>query len=94
MGSVDMIISDIAEKVLEQDDENDELSFVIKALVQNESEDTDIYIQMQGLDSEGFELYDLPLAGTIPIAGKKILTTREYHVKQETYDQIVEWGEK
>ena len=55
---------DIATRVVSKDE--DDISFAIKALVQNGSDDPEVFITLQGLDSDGFEIYDLILEGIIP----------------------------
>ena len=86
-------VHDIATRRVVSEDE-DYTSFAIKALVHNESDDTEVYITLQGLDSDGFEIYDVMLTGTIPIGASKMLTTRENYVDKELFEQIKSWQQK
>ena len=85
-------VSDIATKVLEEDDEG-YISFTIKALVENDS-DEDIYFSLQGIDSDGFEILNVDLEGEIPRGKNKILTTRADYIKNNLFAQIVKWQTK
>lgn len=85
-------VSDIATRVVSEDE--DDLSFAIKALVQNGSDDPELYVELQGLDSDGFEIYDVMLEGTIPIGTSKVLTTKENYVDKEIFEQIRSWQQK
>ena len=84
--------SDIATRVVSEDE--DGISFAIKTLVQNGSDDPELYVILQGLDSDGFEIYDVMLEGTIPIGTSKVLTTRKDYVDKELFEQITVWQQK
>ena len=84
--------SDIATRVVSEDENY--MSFAIKALVQNGSDGTQLYVELQGLDSDGFEIYDVLLQGIIPIGASKVLTTREDYVDKELFEQITVWQQK
>ena len=84
-------VSDIATKVVSEDE--DEISFAIKALVQNGYDDPDVLVKVQGLDSDGFEIFDLWLEGTIPSGASKVLTTRE-DIDKELFEQIKGWQQR
>ena len=51
--------NDIATRVVSEDE--DDFSFAIKALVHNGSDDSELYVTLQGLDSDGFEIYEVIL---------------------------------
>lgn len=85
-------VGDIATRVVSEDE--DDFSFAIKALVQNGSDDPKVFVRLQGLDSDGFEIYDVILKSTIPIGASKVLTTREDYVDKELFEQIVVWQQK
>ena len=84
-------VHDIATRVVSEDE--DDISLAIKALVHNESDDTEVYVDLQGLDTDGFEIHDTTLAGTIPIGASKVLSERTY-VDKALFKQIVVWREK
>ena len=50
-----MKVSDIATKVINKDDDG-YVSFAIKALVENDSDEEEVYVCLQGLDNEDFEV--------------------------------------
>ena len=85
-------VHDIATRVVSEDE--DDFSFAIKALVQNESDDSELYVTLQGLDSDGFEIYEVILEAIIPIGASKVITTRERYVDKELFGQIVGWQHK
>lgn len=84
-------VHDIATKVISESESS--IWFAIKALVHNESDDTEVYVELQGIDSDGFEIDDITLTGTIPIGASKVLTNKTY-VEKELFGQIVVWQEK
>lgn len=84
-------VHDIGTRVVSEDE--DDISLAIKASVHNESDDTDVYVDLQGLDTDGFEIHDTTLNGTIPIGASKVLTKRTY-VDKELFKQIVVWRQK
>ena len=83
-------VSDIATRVIEEDDDG-YISIAIKAQVQNGSDETECFITLQGLDRDGFAIYDIHLEGTIPIGSSKVLTKREDYVDKKIFEQIVDW---
>lgn len=70
------------------------MSFSIKASVENNSDKTEISLCLQGLDSEGFEIYRVYLEGRIPIGENRMLTTKEDDVDKKLFEQIVKWEGK
>jgi hypothetical protein len=84
-----MTIEDIATKILKEED--GEFSYAIKALVENDSDDEEVSIEIQGLDEDGFEIYSLYLSGIIPIGESKYLTTREDYAEPDLFHKIVKW---
>ena len=86
-------VNDIATRRVVSEDE-DYTSFAIKALVQNGSDDPDVLVKVQGLDSDGFEIFHVWLEGTIPIGASKVLTTREDDVDKEIFEQIKSWQQQ
>ena len=85
-------VNDIATRVVSEDE--DDFSFAIKALVQNGSDDPEVFITLQGLDSDSFEIYEVILEAIIPIGASKVITTRESYVDKELFGQIVGWQQK
>ena len=70
------------------------MSFSIKASVENNSDKTEISLCLQGLDSEGFEIYRVYLEGRIPIGENRMLTSKEDDVNKKLFEQIVKWEGK
>ena len=89
-----MKVSDIVTKVIKKEDEDGDISFAIKALIENDSDDEDIYVNLQGLDSDGFEIYDVTLTGKISIGKSNTLTTKVTYINKELFEQIVTWQDK
>ena len=84
-------VRDIAVKVLSVEDGY--TSFSIKAVVENQSEDEDVTVGLQGIDADGFEIESTYLSGHIPVGMTKTLTTRT-SVETSLYEQITHWQEK
>lgn len=90
---MDYQVSEISTKVLGID-EDEYVSFAIKASVENLSDDEDVDIELQGIDADGFEILTVFLSGHIPVGKKKILTTKEDMVDNSLYEQITLWQAK
>ncbi len=86
---MDINISDIAMKVLTEDEET--LTFSIKVTVENNSPDSDVDVTLKGLDEEGFELYNFTLFGTIEPKSSRILTSLEEYVDKNLFNAITKW---
>lgn len=84
---------DIGTRVVEEDDDGD-ISVAIKAQVQNGSDETECFIELQGLDRDGFAIYETHLTGTIPIGSSKVLTARKGYVNKKIFEQIKSWQQK
>ncbi|MCD4769883.1 MAG: hypothetical protein K8R35_06935 [Bacteroidales bacterium] len=84
-----MNVTEVKTKVISE--ENEYVSFAIKALVENNSKDTEVMVELQGLDNEGFEIFSIFLKGSIEVGESKILTLKEDYVKKDIFDQIVQW---
>ncbi|WP_330927143.1 hypothetical protein [Candidatus Sororendozoicomonas aggregata] len=87
-----MNVCDIATKILIDDEE--EFSFAIKARVENPEDDEEVCLALQGLDTDGFEVYELVLEGTVPPGESKILTTKEEDADRTLYEKIAKWQVK
>ena len=85
-----MKVYDIATKVIATDDEDDEIEFAIKASVENQSDDKDVFIELQGVDADGFEVETVFLEGRIAPGEQKTLTTKET-IDKALFEQIVNW---
>lgn len=83
---------DIDTRVISEDES--EISFAIKAVVQNRSDDPKVVVELQGLDRDGFAIYDAILEGTIPIGTSRVLTDRKDSVDKKLFEQIVGWYQK
>ena len=79
-------VHDIATRVVSEDE--DYISFAIKALVQNESDDSELYVTLQGLDSDGFEIYEVILEAVIPIGASKVITTEKVMSIKSCLDKL------
>ena len=88
-----MKVTDIQTKILEVEEEYDEIMFSIKATVENDSNDTEVMVVIQGLDSDGFEIHSEMLDGNIPIGKTRVLTSRS-DMSKKLYGQIVKWQVK
>ena len=93
---MDCEVSDIATKVISapEDGEDSYVRLAIKATVKNKKErGGDVYIELQGVDMEGFEIETATLHGNVPLGRTRTLTTREL-IEVGLYKQIARWQEK
>ncbi len=86
-----VIVSNVSSRYIGEDD--DDVSVAIKADVENNSDGEQVYVDLQGVDSDGFELDSTILSSKIPIGSKKTVSTKLY-VAKDTYKEIVKWQEK
>ena len=70
------VVTDIAYKVIKED-EDGWVDVAIKATVENQSDDEDVTVELQGVDGEGFEVCSVFLDGHVP--ARKI---QGYHYKR------------
>ena len=85
-----MQISDIQAKILEVN-EDGELTITIKAMVMNDSDNSDVFFTLQGIDDEDFEIFAEILVGNIPINDTEIMTKMIEDVDADTFNNIVKW---
>ncbi len=88
-----MRLSDIATKIVATDDDG-HITLAIKVTVENDTDDEEIYVTMQGLDRDGFVVHEITVGGEIPTGESKVLTEKDDYVKRVIYDQIGEWRAK
>lgn len=81
-------VSNIAVKVLKVDDEDNVVSYAIKADITNMKDDEyseeDVSVEIQGVDEEGFEIISVYLSGNVQFNTTKTLTDREDYFKIKT----------
>lgn len=82
-------VSDIATKVIEKDNYGD-VSFAIKAKVTNNTKDSEVFVFLQAIDSEGFEIYEIALEGKIAPGTSRVLTESSY-MSLNKFNQIDKW---
>ena len=85
-----MQVSDIRAKVLSVDEEG-ELTITVKATVLNDSDQSNVFVKLQGLDDEDFEIFSTILDGIIPINDTKIMTEMIDEVDADTFNSIAKW---
>lgn len=86
-----LTISNICTKHITEDD--DDVKIAIKLDVENNSEDEQIYVDLQGIDADGFELDSTILSAKVPVGSKKTITTQLY-INKSQYKDIVSWQVK
>ena len=88
-------VSNIAVKVLKVDDEDNEVSYAVKADITNIKDDEyseeDISVEIQGVDEDGFEIISVYLSGKVQFNTTKTLTDREDYQDKDEFDQVVKW---
>ena len=86
---MDYLVTDIAYKVIKED-EDGLVDVAIKATIENQSDDEDVMVELQGVDREGFEVYSVYLDGHVPLGKSKVLTTKEL-IEKSIYQMIAHW---
>ena len=86
---MDYVVTNIAYKVIKED-EDDWVEGAIKATVENQSDDEDVMVELQGVDAEGFEVCSVFLDGRVPPGKSKVLTTKEA-IEKSIYEMITHW---
>ena len=81
-------ISNVTTKVLSEEFEDAILA--LKVTVKNLSRDEDVYITLQGIDEDGFELAEITISAEIPVGEERTLTTKE-DINSDLCHKIVEW---
>ena len=85
-----MRIENITTKVIMRETHRNSMTYSIKCLVENDTFDEDVRIDLQGLDEDGYEIDTVSISGTIPVGESKVMTTRAY-IDEKLYKQIVTW---
>ena len=81
-------VSNIAAKLISTDDKD--VTVAIKATVKNNSDNERVFIDIQGVDADGFEMEYFSLMGDIPIGESRTLTRQRY-IERKLYEQITHW---
>ena len=89
----DAYVTNIETKVFKTDSSGD-VWFGIKATVKNLGhKDDEIYVALQAIDREGFELNDITLHGNIKAGESRDLTVKTY-MPYEEFKNIYKWQVK
>lgn len=88
--AADIEISDIATKLVSSPDSSGDVYYAIKADVTNNGQKQDVRVELQAVDSDGFEVADLTLRGDIPPGTSKVLTDKKY-MQETAYKSIKNW---
>ncbi|CAM4343103.1 hypothetical protein F901_02094 [Acinetobacter dispersus] len=88
-------VDNIAVKILKIHDEENEISYAVKADVTNIRDDEysneEIGVEIQGVDLDGFEIISIYLSGKVQFNTTKTLTDREDYQDKNDFDQVVRW---
>ena len=88
--AADYSVTKIETRLVEKPDRDNDIRFVIKADVTNLSNDSKVFVNLQAIDSRGFEVHDMTLQGTIHPGSTKTLSDQSY-MNVSDYRQIKEW---
>ncbi len=83
-------VSKIETRLVEKPDRDNDIKFVIKADVTNLSNDSKVFVNLQAIDSRGFEVHDMTIQGTIHPGSTKTLSDHGY-MNVSDYRSIKEW---
>lgn len=84
-------VSNVLSKYISEDDDDVSVSF--KVDVENKSKSETVYVELQGLDAEGFEVDSFTFSSTVSVGSKKSVTAKTY-VSKDNYKNIVQWQTK
>lgn len=88
-------VENISTKILKKDNEDNTISFALKADVTNikgdEYSEEEVNIEIQGVDSEGFEIISVYLSGNVKFGTTKTLTSREDYQDHDEFKQVMKW---
>ena len=86
-------VENIAVKLLKAED--DDVSYAIKADVTHQKgeydDDTDVIVEIQGIDRDGFEVLNVYLEGNVPFGQTKTLTKRVDYCDKNDFQSAVRW---
>ena len=85
--------TDIGCRVVTDVDHEGDLKISLKATVTNNSDRDEAYVDIQGVDKDGFELVAVSLTGHIPVGRTRVLTTTAY-ASNSLFEQIVDWQQQ
>jgi flagellar hook assembly protein FlgD len=83
-------LTDVKTKVLSDPDNSGDISFTVKADIQNQQDVPARRITLQAIDSEGFELYKTTLAGSVEARASGTLTKKTY-MPYKDFKAIASW---
>ena len=86
----DYSVDNIQTRLVDGPDRDGDIKFVIKADVTNNTSDSKVFVSLQALDQQGFELKDMTLRGTIPPGSTKTLSDHSY-MGVHDYRMVREW---
>ncbi|WP_120429740.1 hypothetical protein [Acinetobacter baylyi] len=88
-------VDNIAIKILKVNNEENEISYAVKADVTNIRDDEysneEVSVEIQGVDIDGFEIISIYLSGRVQFNTTKTLTDREDYQNKNDFDQVVRW---
>jgi hypothetical protein len=86
----DIDVTNIETRLIKKLKGSMDVLYVIKADVTNNSQDSKVFVPLQAIDSNGFELTDTMLSGTIHPGETKTLSDQAYMDLQD-FRMIKEW---
>jgi hypothetical protein len=90
-GSLGVDVDDPEEKVLEGPDDEGELTIGVRVAVKNTSESEEsVDLVVQGLDRDGYEVFEFVVSGVIKPGQSRTLTDRDY-LSDHLHSTIVRW---
>ena len=87
---MDIVVSDIATRLVKNEDDDGDVTYAIKASVENHSDDESVWITLQAVDADEFEVGTAHREGTVPRGGKRTLTTQSF-MNGDAFRRIVRW---
>ena len=86
----DLVVTNIATKIVTPRDSNGDIWFAIKCTVTNRGMSERAGVILQAVGSDGFEITTVPLAGDLGPGQTKTLTTKDYMAEKD-FKRIAKW---
>jgi hypothetical protein len=84
-------ISEFAHKVIDGPDDDGDLEISVKVNVRNTiARDQEVKIKVRAVDAEEYEVFDMPITGTVKARETRVLTDTQF-ISEKVYKTVVRW---
>lgn len=84
-------VTGLAHKVIDGPDDDGDLEISVKVNVRNTTgKDQDVKIKVRAVDAEDYEVFDMPITGTVKARETRVLTDTQF-ISERVYKSVVRW---